>query len=370
MTPFLPRILCSSALLALVVTASPLLAATDAPGPGQGADANGFVPYVPSYPVTGVIRSWGHGYLKRMMKLWEAGFQQYHPHATFQDDLVSSAAAMAGLYSGRADLGVLAREITPPEVAAYEKVTRQPLTPVTVLTGSVGNQDKIMALGVFVNAANPLSQLTFAQLDAIFGCERLQGEPATMRTWGDVVRGGEWTTLPITPYSGLAFEAPGAFFSKTVLRGSVLWNPNLRQFDNVEDATARYVDAYQKVVDAVASDRSGIGIAGAGYHNPGAKLVALAVGPDGPFVLPNRETIRSRTYPLSRPVRFYINNGPKVPANPDVVEFLRYVLSREGQAQVVQEGDFLPLTAAMARAELERLPASTPPIAPRAPANP
>jgi len=39
-----------------------------------------------------------------------------------------------------------------------------------------------------------------------------------------------------------------------------------------------------------------------------------------------------------------------------VVEFLRYVLSREGQRQVLREGDFLPLTAEVVREELRKLP--------------
>lgn len=312
--------------------------------------------YRPTREVTGIIRSWGHGYLKSMMKLWEAGFQRYQPGIRFDDQLVSSAAAMAGLYSGRADLGVLAREITPPEIAAYEKVTRQPVTPVVVLTGSYGNQDKIMALGVFVNRDCPVSRLTFTQLDAIFGPERRRGARENLRTWDQLGLGGPWAGRRIQPYSGLAFEAPGFFFSQTVLRGSVLWNDDLRQFDNVEDAKSRSVDAYQEVVDAVGADRYAIGLAGAGYRNPRARLVALAADDGGPYVEATRENVANRSYPLGRPVRFYINSGPAIPADPKVLEFLRYVLSREGQGQVRKEGDFLPLTAEVVREELKKLP--------------
>ena len=324
--------------------------------PARAGDLDALPGYQPTRQVSGTIRSWGHGYLKKMMKLWEAGFEKYQPGIRFQDELVSSAAAMAGLYSGRADLGVLAREITPPEIAAYEKVTRQPITPVTVLTGSYGNQDKIMALGVFVNRDNPVTRLSFAQLDAIFGAERRRGARESIRTWDQLGLGGDWAGRRIQPYSGLAFEAPGYFFSQTVLRGSVLWNDDLRQFDNVEDAKSRSVDAYQEVVNAVGADRFGIGIAGAGYRSPGARLVALAVDDSGPYVEATRENVANRSYPLGRPVRFYINNGPAIPADPTVVEFLRYVLSREGQLQVLKEGDFLPLTAGTLREELRKLP--------------
>jgi phosphate transport system substrate-binding protein len=335
--------------------------------PARAAEPDLAPAYQPSRPVTGTIRSWGHGFLRPMMKLWEEGFQKYHPGVRFEDRLVTSAAAIAGLYTQRADLGVLAREITPPEVAAYEKMAGQKLTPVTVLTGSYGNQDKIMALGIFVNQDNPVSRLTFAQLDAIWGAEHKRGAPANIRTWGQLGATGEWSGQPIHPYSGLAFEAPAYFFSQTVMKGSVLWNEALRQCENDEEEIpsfgdekvtpkiTRHIDAYQKVVDAVGADRLGIGLAGAGYRNPRAKLVALAVDEDGSYVEATRENVADLSYPLARAVRFYINKGPAIPADPNVLEFLRFILSREGQALVAREGDFLPLPAAVVRAELTKL---------------
>jgi phosphate transport system substrate-binding protein len=318
-------------------------------------DLDSLPPYQPGQQLSGTIRSWGHGYLKNMMKLWEADFQTVQPGIRFDDNLVSSAAAMAGIYSGRADLAVLAREITPPEIAAYEKTMKQSIFPVQVLTGSFGNQDKIMAIGVFVHKDNPISKLTFSQLDAIFGSERRRGEKTTIRSWDQLGLSGAWKGKPIHPYSGLAFEAPGYFFSQTVLKGSVLWNCDLKQFENVEDETRRYADGYQKVVDALGADRQGIAIAGAGYQNPNAKLVALAAEDGGPYVEATPENVASRSYPLARPVRFYINHGPATAADPKVIEFLRYVLSREGQRQVLREGDFMPLTAEVVREQLELL---------------
>jgi phosphate transport system substrate-binding protein len=68
-----------------------------------------------------------------------------------------------------------------------------------------------------------------------------------------------------------------------------------------------------------------------------------------------------RTYPLSRPVYIYFSPDtpggepadPKV--DPKVREFLRYILSREGQQDVAREGDYLPLTPKLAREQLKVL---------------
>ena len=325
--------------------------------PAHAQDPGALPRYQPQQPVTGVIRSWGHGYLRAMMGYWEEGFRKFHPDVRFEDTLVSSAAAMAGLYSDRADIGVLAREITLPEIAAYEKMTRQKVFAVTVLTGSYGNPDKIMALGVFVNKDNPISKLSFKQLDAIFGAEHRRGAPQDVRRWGQLEAGGEWNEQAIHPYSGLAFEAPGAFFSNTVMNGSVLWNCGLHQFQDIAVPGGKDIDGYQEVVNAVGSDRLGIGIAGAGYvgKNPSVKLLALARDDDGPYVEATKENVANLTYPLSRRVNFYIHHGAARPADPRVIEFLRYVVSREGQQQVLREGDFMPLTAEVARKELGKL---------------
>ena len=315
-------------------------------------------PYRPHRRVSGTVRSWGHGFLKAMMRDWEQGFHRFQPQVEFQDDLASSAAAMAGLYSRRANLGVLAREIVPMEAAAYRKVAGQQIFPVTVLTGSYGDPDKIMALGVFVNKSNPLTRLNFDQLDAIFGAQHLRAERGNIRTWGQLGLTGAWSNRPIHPYSGPADEAPAFYFSQTVMRGSVLWNCRLQQFDDVPLPGGKHIDGYQRVVDALAKDPDGIALTGAGYRSASAKLLAIAPGPEDRYIAPTKANVADRSYPLSRAVKFYINDGAKIPPNPAVVEFLRYILSRDGQEQVLREAVFLPITPVIARSQLEKLPPS------------
>lgn len=346
-----------------IIAAAAALAITALPASAQNVGIPAWAHYVQSLPpyhpdrqVSGTVTSWGHGFLRDMMRDWEQDFHRFQPNITFHDNLASSAAAMAGLYTGRANLGVLAREIVPMEVAAYQKMTGQKVFPVTVLTGSYADPDKLMALGVFVNRDSPLARLDFQQLDAIFGAQHLAGAPGNIRTWGQLGLGGAWKPRPIHPYAGPAGdEAPPYFFSQTVMRGSMLWNGRLQQLDETTLSDGKHIDGYQRAVDAVAEDRDGIAISVAGYHNEHAKLVAIAVAAGGPYVLPATASVADRSYPLSRSVTFYINDGPKISPDPAVVEFLRYVLSRDGQEQALREGDFLPLTPGIARAQLTKL---------------
>jgi phosphate transport system substrate-binding protein len=65
--------------------------------------------------------------------------------------------------------------------------------------------------------------------------------------------------------------------------------------------------------------------------------------------------VANRSYPLTRTVYFYINRTPGKPVSPLVREFLRYILSREGQADVARQEIYLPLTPAMLLKERAKL---------------
>ncbi|MEO6874544.1 MAG: substrate-binding domain-containing protein [Opitutaceae bacterium] len=311
--------------------------------------------YQPETQVTGTITSWGHVFMKDVMKKWERGFQKFQPGVRFSDNLVSSAAATGALFTGTADLGLVGREIRPMEVAGYNRVMKHKPYGIEVMTGSYADADKSLALAIFVQRDNPLAQLTYAQLDAVFGGELRQGAPARIRTWGQLGLTGAWANRPIHVYIGVPDAAPGFVFSQVVMKGSLLWNDEAKVFDDADLPGGKTLTSQQQIVDAVGADRDGIGLAGAGTRNPQAKLIAIAPRAGGPFLAPTPESVADRTYPLVRSVWIYVNHAPGQPIAPKVKEFLRYILSREGQADVAADGVYLPLTAAMVRAQLQRL---------------
>ena len=105
----------------------------------------------------------------------------------------------------------------------------------------------------------------------------------------------------------------------------------------------------------MANDKYGIALSGAGYRNPRVKLVAVGLDEGGPFVVPTAENVANRTYPFARSVWLCVNRAPGGALDPKVAEFLRFVLSREGQALVKLDGDYFPLTLWIAREELAKL---------------
>jgi len=94
---------------------------------------------------------------------------------------------------------------------------------------------------------------------------------------------------------------------------------------------------------------------GGGTSEPNLKLLPVAEKDGGPYVPYTLETVHDRTYPLYDRIYAYADREPGKPMNPAVVEFLRFVLSQEGQAEVMRDGKYLPLTADVVQAQLKRL---------------
>jgi phosphate transport system substrate-binding protein len=107
----------------------------------------------------------------------------------------------------------------------------------------------------------------------------------------------------------------------------------------------------------VAADRYGIGfnLMRIVEKEPGVKPLAIAAEEGTPFIPPTRETMYRRTYPLSNAVYIYINRPPGKSISPRVREFLTYILSRQGQQDVADDGMYLPLTAEAAGEQRARL---------------
>jgi phosphate transport system substrate-binding protein len=92
-----------------------------------------------------------------------------------------------------------------------------------------------------------------------------------------------------------------------------------------------------------------------GYAGPNVKPLALAVRPEGPYYQATKETLIAHQYPLARTIPAVIDRPPGMPIDPKVREFLRYLLSREGQEVVNQDGRYLPLSPQLAALQRKKL---------------
>ena len=115
-------------------------------------------------------------------------------------------------------------------------------------------------------------------------------------------------------------------------------------------------------VAMVAKDKCGVTFAYPGLQDANARLVPIARDSNSPYVQPTLETVRDRTYPLALELYAYTDQLPSQPMDPRIREFLRFVLSRQGQEIVQADGKWLPLTADLSRAELAKLDAIIPQI--------
>ena len=89
------------------------------------------------------------------------------------------------------------------------------------------------------------------------------------------------------------------------------------------------------VVNAVRKEKFGIGYGGAAYAK-GIKVLKIKKDAAAPAIAPSDATIKDGTYPLSRPLFFYMRAKPSA----DIKAFTDWVLSPEGQAIVVKVGYF------------------------------
>ena len=317
--------------------------------------------YVPEHQVSGLIRSWGSPQMAALMKTWEDGFRRFQPGIRFEDSLRGTASAVAGLYSGRADLALLGRDIWPSEIEAFSSVYGHDPASVQVATGSFDIPKATYALAIFVHKDNPLKELTLGELEAIFG--NVAGKNAAgndigsamkgIRTWGELGLTGEWTGKAIRLYGFDLDNDKSIAFSRMVFKRTRRWNCRVQEFSN--SSSEESGDAGQLILNALAKDRYGIAISNVHYSTPDIKVLALGLHRDGPFVMPTQESVRSRLYPLVRSVHIVINRNPYESIDPKVLEFLRYVLSRQGQDNVLEEKTYLPLTGEILRSELDRL---------------
>jgi phosphate transport system substrate-binding protein len=316
--------------------------------------------FEPGPPQKGVIRLWGHGsfsrpFMRLLVARWVKGFHRFQPNIDIIEETYGTSSAIPALALGAGNLAILGEEILPEAVDTFVRVKGYEPFGVEIATGSVDVRNFDYAQMFFVHKDNPLTQLTLTQLDAIFGTEHRRGAPENIRRWGQLGLKGEWAARQITPYGWKTDDSFGFYLETTLLAGSHRWNGALREFVHIPRADGTIYDHGQQSLDALARDRFGIAASNIRYAGPDVKPLAIAERDGTPYVAATAETLISGAYPLTRRIPAFVDRIPGERIDPMLLEFLRYLLSREGQQDILDDGRYLPLSAERAAAGKARL---------------
>ena len=336
-------------------------------------DLSGLPKYQPKQKVSGTIRMWGSNYITDgfLGGYWEAAFKKYHPDVKFDFHMKTTLAAVPSLIFGVSDLGI-GRKITFAEQELFERYTDRSPVEIEIATGSYDVPGWQPGYGVVVQKDNPLTKITMEQLDGVFGAERAGGWEGTswrpnwargpeknIRTWGQLGLTGEWADKPINVYGLTLRYHQATEISDRVLKASDKWNERLKTYANFVSKAGKLERGMN---EDLAADKYGIGIVAApttnltgGASQPTQKVLPVAVKDGGPYIPYTLDTLQNRTYPLYDRIFAYADRERGKPMNPAVLEFLRFVLSQEGQAEVMRDGKYLPLNAEVANAQLKKL---------------
>jgi phosphate transport system substrate-binding protein len=333
-------------------------------------DLSGLPSYVPEEKPTGKLRICGNNYIgdAPLGGWWKEAFEKIQPGIEIEYNLPSAAIALPCMYLGMADIGINHEPSFYDYLAHLRMKGFEPLG-ISVFTGSydyVGWQNNLV---IIVNKDNPITKITMKQLDGIFGAlrdggwvgsnwhpELRRGKEDDIRTWGQMGLTGDWANRPIGVHGYALRYATAVEFSNKVLQASDKWNGDLHTYANYKrpDQTT-YLEADQ-IFDQVRKDPGAIGYARFHQGFPkDIKILSVAQTDKGPYVEYNIDSLQNRSYPLWGDQSFWVSAKKGEKMDPKIREFIRFVLSREGQELVQRDGKYLPLTADIVREELKKL---------------
>jgi phosphate transport system substrate-binding protein len=318
--------------LALVSAASVLAATVYVHG--QAVQVDSALPaYQRTSGVSGSLNSVGSDTMNNMMTLWAETFRKFYPSVKVQVEGKGSSTAPPALIAGTAQFGPMSRQMRASEIDQFE--ARYKYKPTELRTS-------YDALAVYVHKDNPITKLSLAQVEAIFGKTRKRGYKQNITTWGQVGLTGDWANRPISLYGRNSASGTYGFFKEHTLK-----NGDFKDTVKEQPGSA-------SVVQGITEDRFGIGYSGVGYRTSGVKPLALSETEAGPFVEGTYANVQSTKYPLSRFLYLYVNKAPGKGLDPLAAEFVKLIFSKEGQEAVVKDG-YMPLPAKLAQAELAKV---------------
>ena len=287
-------------------------------------------PKLPDYSrtsgVSGNLTSQGSDTLANLMTLWAEEFKKNYPNVNIQIQAAGSSTAPPALAEGTSNIGPMSRMMKDSEIEAFE--ARHGYRPTAVPVA-------IDALAIFVHKDNPIKGLTIDQVDAIFSSTRRCGAEKDVTRWGDLGLTGAWANRPIQLYGRNSVSGTYGYF-----KDNALCKGDFKNSVNEQPGSA-------SVVQSISTSLNAIGYSGIGYRTSSVRTVPLATKASERFIDATPEGAASGEFPLSRFLYVYVNKRPNQPMQPLDREFVKLILSKQGQEVVVRDG-YVPLPASLA----------------------
>jgi len=254
-----------------------------------------------------LIQNKGSDTLVNVAQAWAETDQTIDPSVVVAVSGGGSGTGIASMINGTVDIANSSREIKEEELEHAREKGRDPIEHI------VGYD----ALAVFLHPNNPIDELNFDQLSAIYG------------------DGGN-----VTKWTDLGVEVPGCSDQSIIVvsrqnnSGTYAYFREIILGDGDFRLGTRDMHGSKDVVDLVENTPCAIGYSGLAYANDHIKMACISKADGDQCVIPSVATASDHTYPIARSLLMYTNGQPQGA----VASYLGWIKSPAGQCIIMDKG--------------------------------
>lgn len=306
--------------------------------PGNDQPAAG-TPYLDA---SGAIRIGGAAHAKFAVERANALYAKTHPGTKLVDVSAGAETAIPNLTYNRILVGSMGRPIKLLEAAGFKSAFGSEPIEIKVANAANDTSQKLAtSLAVYVHRDNPVTQLTTKQVAQML---TIGNDGGDFSRWGQLGLTGEWTKRLIHPLGTPQYSGFGTWMMANRLDGRP-YSAAYEEYASTDELLKR-----------LASEPGGITVAAIGRETDKIKQVAVSENPEGPFIKGTPAEIQANRYPYGRYLYFYARREANGKIDPVAADYLKLLLSKEGQQIfAAQPNGYIPLSAADAAIERAKL---------------
>jgi phosphate transport system substrate-binding protein len=290
----------------------------------------------------GAIRIGGAEHARFAVERANALYAKTHPGSKLVDASAGAETAIPNLTYNRILVGSMGRPIKILESAGFKSAFGS--EPIEIKVAHAANdttQQLATSLAVYVHRDNPITQLTTKQVAQIL---TIGNDGGDFSRWGQLGLKGDWTRRLIHPLGTPQYSGFGTWMMANRLDGKP-YSAGYEEYASTGELLKR-----------LENEPGGITVVASGRETDKVKQVAVSEAPEGPFIKGTPEEVQADKYPYGRYLYFYARREADGKIDPVAADYLRLLLSKEGQEIfAAQTNGYIPLNAADAATERAKL---------------